>query len=169
MGICIATCKSGRRCRFPTMKGSHYCFSHDDRTEIADRRRRARVRGGFMHRQYLPKPDQPMRLHTIDDIRDTTMMVVRELAEGRLDIRSGNALIFACRTALRAAELAAGHWSPEDASDLYLLECELEALKEIVEHSRLPSVKYRALNRLIELRSRALALVQEGRSRYARN
>ena len=77
MEICVANCKNGNPCQWPVLPGSSYCFNHDPRPEIAVRRREGRKRGGIMHRQYLSKPPIPVKLDTLEDIRDLTFRVRR--------------------------------------------------------------------------------------------
>lgn len=108
MKLCTAICKNGKPCRFPVLRGSDFCFSHDPRPEVVGKRRQARVAGGRMHLHFAPKPATPTPVDTVEDIRELSFRVVRELREGTLDIKSANALSFACRTALKAAESVSG-------------------------------------------------------------
>ncbi len=136
MEICVANCKNGNPCQWPVMPGSSYCFNHDPRPEIAQRRREGRKRGGIMHRQYLAKPSTPVKLDTLEDIRDLTFRVTRELREGKIAIKAANSLMFACRTALRAAALLEGKAEAEAKMAMPQVENELAALDELIETGR---------------------------------
>ena len=148
MAICAATTKAGLPCRFTALRESSYCFSHDDRPEIIVQRRKARARGGKMHRAYVPRRPEPIELESIEDLRDLAIRITRELREGKLDIKSANALTFAVRTALHAAEIAQGAASANKRASMTPLRFEVEALKELVENGRNGRVKLQAINRL---------------------
>ena len=146
MAICIAQCKNGRACQFPTMAGSTRCFNHDDSPEIVERRRKGRARGG-VHRKFVPTFLRPGKLDSVEEIRDLSFRIVREMRDGLMDIKSGNALSYACRTALRAAELA----EQSKAFDMPPFDFEIRSLKKLAESCEAPSIRLRATERLLEL------------------
>lgn len=152
---CIARCKGGHYCGFQTMTDSNFCFTHDPREVIAKRRRAARSRGGQSRRRYCTKPPELTKLDSLDDIRDLSFQVVTELREGKIDIKSGNALAFACRVALQAAEAAEHRSRTNESADGSLIEYEVRALKELIERSKSGRIKLSALERLTKLREMA--------------
>ena len=104
-----------------------------------------------MHRAYVPRQAEPIELESIEDLRDLAIRITRELREGKLDIKSANALTFAVWTALHAAEVAHGAASANKRASMTPLRFEVEALKELVENGRNGRVKLQAINRLRDL------------------
>lgn len=104
-----------------------------------------------MHSQYIPKLIESAQLESVEDIRDLMLRVTRALREGKLDIRSGNALTFACKTALRAADLADGKVVAEHRAAASPLSFEIDALKDIVQSDGRVGVRFKALNQLRQL------------------
>lgn len=153
MPTCIARCKDNSPCRFPPLKGSEYCYTHDPRPEMVKQRHEARGRGGSRSRQFLPKRYQDTKLDTIEDIRDLSFRVARELRSGKLDVKSANALAYACRTAITAAELAEQKALARERAKQSVMEYEIASLKELIEGSRSSKIRLQAIKRLKELTS----------------
>ena len=139
-------------------------FHARPRAEFAKRRWAARSRAGLSRRRYCPKPAKLTELDSIEDIRDLSFRVVTEMREGKIDIKSGNALAFACRVALQAAEAAERRTGPVGSDDCSMIEYEVRALKELVEHGKSGRTKLTALDRLAKLREMAMKSQRTQRS-----
>ena len=101
----------------------------------------------FLRHPGMPTFLRPGKLDSVEEIRDLSFRIVREMRDGLMDIKSGNALSYACRTALRAAELA----EQAKAYDMPPFDFEVRSLKKLAENSASPSVRLRAVERLLEL------------------
>ena len=76
MAVCTARCKDGSACKFTALRDSKFCFCHDTRPHIAERRLRARKRGGsIQRRKYLPYSG-PLNLATIESDKESKLQVV---------------------------------------------------------------------------------------------
>ena len=73
---CRAKTKTGRICGFQTLVHSDFCFSHDPRPEIAERRRTARRRGGESHRRYIPQLPALAKAVAKGDVRELLAKVL---------------------------------------------------------------------------------------------
>src|SRR5690242_9881037 len=115
--FCAGTLSDGSPCRVPVLTGSSYCWNHEPGDEAEHRRSEARRAGGRARGLQLARPSQREGLEddppewwglaTQEDARAAFGWCVRELAVGRLDSRTGNAVVAALNgfvTTLRDAE-----------------------------------------------------------------
>ena len=143
---CVEKCKSGKPCTFPALKDSQRCFVHDTRPEVAERRTKARQRGGAMRRQYVPH--SPLKGRTVADIRDAAAEVVEDLRAGRIDLKAARALSYSCEIALLAREKSDKKERKKIESQLAPDEFVLHQLCELAGPGHSGSVRLRAIHRL---------------------
>lgn len=103
----------GGPCGMPALKGTSRCWKHSK--DVADRRKEAESRGGKSHGSQAARranpPRVPLRLETSADVTESLGMVANDLWLGKMDPRSGNALVQMLTVLLearRGRERAAG-------------------------------------------------------------
>lgn len=93
MSTCVARCKNtGLPCDKGCLPGSRFCYIHDQRPEVAERRRQGGVLGGKNRRKRVSKHVQPLHLESAADLRGLFLWLVRELVERRMDLMSAKVL-----------------------------------------------------------------------------
>lgn len=99
---CAATGKGGKPCKARPLTGEPLCAMHDPTRGPSLRQ------AGVEARTARPAPltpaeaDELVRLETPADVPGTLQRVARAVASGRIDARTGHALLFATTSALRA-------------------------------------------------------------------
>lgn len=114
---CAGTLANGSPCGLPALSGRQHCWNHEPGEDMKERREEARRAGGRTRGLQLSRPallstleeDPPewWRLSSPSDARAAFAWCVRELAAGRLDSRTGNAMVGALNglvTSLRDGE-----------------------------------------------------------------
>ena len=102
---CPATAPDGSPCRVPRLSGQSHCWNHAPGADMDERREEARRAGGRARGLQMTRPslatgleeDPPewWELSSAADTRAAFGWCVRELATGRLDSRTGNAMVAA--------------------------------------------------------------------------
>ncbi len=153
---CMAMTKDGRVCGFQCLRRSEYCFVHDPRPEIEQRRKQGSARGGRNRQRFARRIGENTRLEKTADIRDLSVQTLEELQAGRLDIRSATAVLFGCQTALDASAMAGRDM--QGVSDrrvtAWTRDLEIAALHEIIAGLRRSGRPRSALERLRDFASR---------------
>ncbi len=102
---CVGRLDDGNPCRVPALAGSGFCWNHEPGAEMDERRNEARRAGGRARGLQLSRatanegleaePPSWWGLTRPDDARAAFGWCVVKLAVGRLDSRTGNALVAA--------------------------------------------------------------------------
>ena len=131
-------------------------FEWHQRPEIVQRRKQGSARGGRNRQRFARRIGEDTRLETVEDIADLSVRALGELEAGRLDIRSGTAVLFGCKTALDASAMAGRdtQGASEQRVSAWTLDLELAALSELITGQRRSSRPRSALERLRDFASR---------------
>ncbi|NOT02121.1 MAG: hypothetical protein HOP29_16035 [Phycisphaerales bacterium] len=115
------------------MRDDDYCFFHSPDMEA--RRHAARQKGGRNHRRRVPRGFDGARLETMADLTDFMMRVTASMADGKLDLVSGEALTYAAWVTMQAMAARDGVPLPGGMTGLGY-HCERWALKDLARLAR---------------------------------
>ncbi|NOT02681.1 MAG: hypothetical protein HOP29_18910 [Phycisphaerales bacterium] len=130
---CIGENLDGSPCQIAPMRDDDYCFFHSPDMEA--RRHAARQKGGRNHRRRVPRGFDGAWLETMADVADFVTRVTASMADGKLDLVSGEALTYAAWVTMQAMAARDGVPLPDGMIGLGY-HCERWALKDLARLAR---------------------------------
>jgi hypothetical protein len=110
--LCQATTATGEPCRAQALPGARFCVFHDP--AHAEARAAGRKAGGKRRSQpaaVLPADTADAPLTSVPEVVAVLADTINQMRTGRLDVRVGNGVTYACATLLRALQ-------PDEAAKL---------------------------------------------------